>query len=53
LDGESPEIAKLRIDGTEFGACCPNTVYEDFLGDIIGDIFLLDDQLYFTTNDFL
>jgi hypothetical protein len=53
LDGESPDIAKLRVDATEFGACCPNTVHEDFLGNCIGDIFLLDDQLYFTTKELL
>lgn len=52
LDEESPGVAKLRIDGSEFGACCPNTVYEGFLGDPIGDIFLLDDGLYFANGLF-
>jgi hypothetical protein len=48
LDGASPGMAKLRVDGTEFGPDCPNSVNEDFLGSPIGDLFLLNDDLYFT-----
>ena len=48
LDGASPEIAKLRIDGTPFGSNCPNTVFEDFLGTPLADIFYIDGNLYFT-----
>jgi hypothetical protein len=48
LDGASPEIAKLRMDGTPFGPHCPNTVFEDFLGTPLADIFFIDGNLYFT-----
>jgi hypothetical protein len=47
LDGASPEIQKLRMDGSDFGPNCPNAVYEGFLGETLGDVICLDDQLYF------
>eukprot|EP00539_Tryblionella_compressa_P016334 CAMPEP_0178847882 /NCGR_PEP_ID=MMETSP0746-20121128/18949_1 /TAXON_ID=913974 /ORGANISM="Nitzschia punctata, Strain CCMP561" /LENGTH=99 /DNA_ID=CAMNT_0020512657 /DNA_START=37 /DNA_END=336 /DNA_ORIENTATION=- len=50
LDGGSPEISNLRMDGTAFGPDCPNTVFEDFFGTPVGDIFLIDGNLYFASN---
>eukprot|EP00980_Cylindrotheca_fusiformis_P007079 scaffold1482_cov120-Cylindrotheca_fusiformis.AAC.21 len=43
LDGKAPEIANLRVDGTDFGPQCPNTVWEGFLGNPVADLFCLGD----------
>jgi hypothetical protein len=48
LDGASPDIHKLRIDGSEFGPGCPNAVYEGYLGETLGEVICVNDQLYFT-----
>lgn len=48
LDGASPEIHMLRVDGSDFGPDCPNSVYEGFLGETLGDVICIEDQLYFT-----
>lgn len=51
LDGKAPEIAGLRMDATEFGVDCPNTVWEGYLGEPVADIYLLDGELYASSND--
>lgn len=48
LDGLSPEVAELRVDCEPFGPNCPNTVFEGFLGDMLGDIYYLNGDLFLT-----
>lgn len=51
LDGKAPEIAGLRMDATQFGVDCPNTVWEGYLGEPVADIYLLDGELYASSLD--
>jgi hypothetical protein len=43
LDGAAPEIADCRMDGSEFGPQCPNSVWEGYLGTVLADIYCLGD----------
>ena len=52
LDGEATELTKLRADGGDFGPSCPNTVNENFFGTPMGDIFFIDQNIYFTSQHF-
>jgi hypothetical protein len=41
LDGAAAAVAGLRVDGSPFGAGCPNTVWEGHLGSRVADVYHL------------
>ena len=46
LDGAAAQVASLRVDDTPFGPSCPNTVWEAALGDVLADIYYIENDIY-------
>ena len=42
MDGNTTEVANLRVDESPFGVARPNAIWEGYLGECLADIYCLD-----------
>ena len=42
MDGNATEVTNLRVDKTQFGAGCPNAIWEGYFGECLADVYCLD-----------
>ena len=42
MDGNATEVANLRVDKTQFGAGCPNAIWEGYFRECLADVYCLD-----------
>ena len=42
MDGKAMEVANLRVDTSQFGAGCPNAIWEGYFGECLADVYCLD-----------